>query len=50
MDLYKLTLTCPPQLAEIMATALEDKAVSVAILGTPDQPTRLVEAVYIAFS
>jgi ribosomal protein L11 methyltransferase len=46
MELHKLTFTCPPQLAEIMATALQDKAVSVAILGTPEQPTRLVEAVY----
>ena len=46
MELYKLSLFCPPHIADLMAETLEDRAVSVAILGTPDQPTGVVEAVY----
>lgn len=45
-DLYKITLTLPLHVVEPMAELLEHAAVSVAILGTPDQATREVEAIY----
>ena len=46
MHLFKITLTCPPALAEPLGVLLEDEALAVTLMVPPRHATAQIEAIY----